>query len=510
MTQRPADAAASSFGARLRRAGVKTLRLRVSGERAKRGLESDNESDSDDDAGARDGPFVMRCGAVGARGVERATTFEAWRPRRGMDREELAEKYGDGGLKRHRGMHGGLEEAFRGNNIVVRGTLDGVEYVGKNFTHAASGIGRAYERERGYDGKMMLGRLKKASGEDDGAYELELMPIAGGRVIDLETRLRKYNYTEHSKSDLADINDPAVRAEINAKQLEAFASDKRKRQVNRLNAARKLDEASIASPKLMQAHIAEGAATLKSRAELILEAGKTRNIPPHEPNALNLDEAYPIASMPCHALLHKLRSKDLLENADGATDSGEVTFEPLTLALASLCLKTGTKPELNKRAQLIMYADALCKLLARERIKEAKPKATEDAETPTEPSHRFTFTSAENVDPLLQEALIHSYMDEDVASDVRQYVMSKHRRDLVRLQVILIALRLCQWTLEIELVRPHLKVDSKEMMAYTRELGCKSVKGGNNPVVKLDLNGRALSSVLPEIRARGKRAKPKE
>jgi hypothetical protein len=260
----------------------------------------------------------------------------------------------------------------------------------------------------------------------------------------------------------------------------------------------------------MQAHIAEGAATLKSRAELILEAGKTRNIPPHEPNALSLDEAYPIASMPCHALFHKLRSKDLLENADGATDSGEVTFEPLTLALASLCLKTGTKPELNKRAQLIMYADALCKLLARERIKEAKPKATEDAETPTEPSHRFTFTSAENVDPLLQEALIHSYMDEDVASDVRQYVMSKHRRDLVRLQVILIALRLCQWTLEIELVRPHLKMDSKEMMAYTRELGCKSVKGGKNPVVKLDLNGRALSSVLPEIRARGKRAKPKE
>ena len=113
MTQRPADAAASSFGARLRRAGVKTLRLRVSGERAKRGLESDNESDSDDDdAGARDGPFVMRCGAVGARGVERATTFEAWRPRRGMDREELAEKYGDGRLEEAprdaRGAGGGV------------------------------------------------------------------------------------------------------------------------------------------------------------------------------------------------------------------------------------------------------------------------------------------------------------------------------------------------------------------------------------------------------------------
>jgi hypothetical protein len=356
----------------------------------------------------------------------------------------------------------------------------------------------------------MLGRLKKISGGNAGAYELQLIPIAGGRVIDLETRLRKYNYTEHAKSDLADINDPAVRAEINKKQLEAFASDKRKRQVNRLNAARKLDDASIASPKLMQTHITEGAATLKSRAELILEAGKSRNIPPHEADALDLDEAYPIASMPCYALFHKLRSKDLLENADGAATCGDVTFEPLSSALASLCLKTGTKSELNKRAQLIMYADALCKLLARNRIKEAKPKATDDNETPTKPVHRFMFTSAENVDPLLQEALIHSYMDKDMASGVPQYVMSKHRKDLVRLQVILIALRLCEWTLEIELVRPHLKVDSKEMMAYTRELGCKSVKGGKNPVVKLDLQGRALSSVLPEIRARAKRAKPRE
>lgn len=156
------------------------LWLCVSGEWVKCGFEFDNESDLDDDVGVWDGLFVMWCGVVGARGVERATTFEAWWLRCGMDCEEFVEKYGDGGLKRYCGMYGGLEEVFWGNNIVVRGTFDGVEYVGKNFTYAASGIGRVYECEWGYDGKMMLGRLKKVLGEDDGVYELELMLIVGG------------------------------------------------------------------------------------------------------------------------------------------------------------------------------------------------------------------------------------------------------------------------------------------------------------------------------------------
>ena len=118
-------------------------------------------------------------------------------------------------------------------------------------------MGQSVWREHGEDMKTMIGRLRKSK-RDSEEYELELIPIAGGRIIDLEARLHKYNYTKHSKSELADVNDPAVRAEINAKQLEAFASDKRKRQVNRMNAARKLDEASIASPKVMEAHIRDG------------------------------------------------------------------------------------------------------------------------------------------------------------------------------------------------------------------------------------------------------------
>lgn len=36
-------------------------------------------------------------------------------------------------------------------------------------------------------------------------------------MIDLETRLRKYNYTEYFKSDLVDINDLVVCVEINVK-----------------------------------------------------------------------------------------------------------------------------------------------------------------------------------------------------------------------------------------------------------------------------------------------------
>ena len=45
-----------------------------------------------------------------------------------------------------------------------------------------------------------------------------------------------------------------------------------------------------------------------------------------------------------------------------------------------------------------------------------------------------------------------------------------------------------------------LRIDSKEIMAYMRQLGCRSVKGGNNPTVKLDLEGKPLVDYLPEIR----------
>ena len=493
----------SALARRLRERGVKRLRVRVSDARAPREDGREDDIDSDDDAGAHDGPYVLRCGATGAAGLPEDVTFDAWRPRRGMDAEELHEKYADV-VDAKRG-----DEPFRENNVFVRGRGDGVDYVGKNFKHYCSGVGQAYEREHGEDMKTMLGRLRKSKSDGE-EYELELIPIAGGRLIDLEARLHKYNYTKHSKSELADVNDPAVRAEINAKQLEAFASDKRKRQVNRLNAARKLDEASIASPKMMEAHITTAAANLKGRAELIVEAGKARNIPPHEPDAVEPDTAYPIESMPCHALAHKFHWKDLLAAAeDGSVVESEGKYEPLTVEL-SKHLQGGSQAQRTKIAKLLMYGDALLKMLSRDRIKEAKARIGEDGETKIAPAHPFMFTSGENVDPLLQEALIESYLDRDFAGDIRQYVVSKHRKDLIRLQVLLIALRVNGWSLELLSVRTHLRIDAKEIMAYMRQLGCRSVKGGNNPTVKLDLEGKPLVDYLPEIRARAKRAKPRE
>jgi len=487
----------SALAREWRARGVKRVRLAVSTARAREG-DDDSDVDSDDDAGALDGPFVLRCGALGEARVEREVNFAAWRPRRGLDAEELRARLGDVVGSRSLG-----EDPFRENNIIVCGRGDGVDYVGKNFSHALSGIGLAYERAVGADSRMMLGRMKKTG---DGEYDLELIPIAGGRAIDMDVRLHKYNYTKHAKSEDLDLEDPAVRAALNAKQLEAFASDKRKRQVNRMNAARRLDESSIAAPQAMEMHIKDAAANVKTRAELIVEAGKTRNIPAFEATATEPDFAYPVESIPCYELFHKLRYKDLLAAVESQSVGKDERYEQLTEMLAKN-LVGGTKADLNKKAQLILYADALCKLIARgDRIKEAKAK--EDGEKPT---HAFLFTSADKVDPVLQGALIASYLEEDIASTVRQYVMSKQRKDLVRLHVILIALRVNGWRLELEELRKHMKLDSKEIMAYVRQLGCKSVSGGKNPVVKLDLQGRALSTILPEIRARAKaKSKPRE
>jgi len=78
------------------------------------------------------------------------------------------------------------------------------------------------------------------------------------------------------------------------------------------------------------------------------------------------------------------------------------------------------------------------------------------------------------------------------------------------LQVILIALRVNEWKIQLGELQEQLRVDMKELTNYTRQLGCKSASSGKNPTVKLDLMGKPLAAYLPEIRARAKRAKPRE
>jgi hypothetical protein len=490
----------------LRALGVRTVRFEVNERRATKGDGSDGESDddSDDDCGAFDGPYVLRCAAVGAGGLERDVTFEAWRPRRGLDREEMRETYREV-------YEAAFDDPFRANNVVMCARGDGVDYVGKNFTHAMSGIGRAFEREFPNSARQMLGRLKPAPDEGDGAYVMELIPIAGGRVIDLEARLHKYNYTKHGVSEYANLEDPAVRAAINAKQLEAFASDKRKRQVNRINAARRLDQDSIASPQQMETHISAATANMKSRNDLVIEAGKKRNIPAHNLEATEVSMAYPVETTPCYALFSKLAWKELLDAVKADTALSSETYEPLTKAM-SMLLTGGNSKALTEQAKLIMFSDALCKLekLRKGRIMEARPRKGEDGETEIKPKHPFLYASESEVDPNLQRAIIQEFMEEDNSGASRAFVLSKAARDLLRLQILLIALRAYGWTLKLDIMEAQLNIDSKELQSYTRQLGCKSASGGKNPSVKLDLQGKPLAAFLPEIRARAKRAKAKE
>jgi hypothetical protein len=448
--------------------------------------------------------MCVRSRATRGGAIEKNVIFEAFGPKAGLDAEELQVRYGDL-------FDEALDEPFRANNLILRGRGDGVDYVGKNFTHALSGIGRAFERSHTDHSRAMIGLLKKAPSGKDGDYVMELIPVAGGRVIDLEARLHKYNYTEHTESEFADVENPEVRAKINAKQLEAFASDKRKRQVNRMNAARKLDHESIASPQTMEAHITAGAVNLKSRKDLVVEAGKNRNIPPHNDDATEADLAYPVEATPCYPIFSKLYWKELLEAAkNGTLADEEGKYESLTIELAQNSLHGGMASALNEKAKLIAYCDALCKLLTRDRVKESKPKVGEDGMTEEKPKYPFMYTSSDKVNPDLQRAIIEEYLDEDIAGHVRQFVASKHRKDLIRMQVILIALRVSGWTLKLGAVQNQLLIETKELLSYTKQLGCKSVSGGKNPTVELDLKGKPLVMYLPEIRARAKRAKARE
>ena len=169
-----------------------SARARVSDARAPREDGEDDDIDSDDDAGAHDGPYVLRCGATGAAGLPEDVTFDVGRAR-GWTRRNCTRSTTRYWTR--------SEETNRFERITSSCEVEAMGWItwGRILSTTRAAWDRRTEREHGEDMKTMIGRLRKSK-RDSEEYELELIPIAGGRIIDLEARLHKYNYTKHSRA----------------------------------------------------------------------------------------------------------------------------------------------------------------------------------------------------------------------------------------------------------------------------------------------------------------------
>ena len=432
---------------------------------------------------------------------------------------------------------------FRGQHLVLRGRTQGVDYVGTNFESSGTAAANACS--------YFVARLKRVSGgkggsakgggggdDDDAEYELDVTPVGGGSIIDLQTRCHALEYASPAWDGAGDMNDPVVRASYNDKLLKAFSSAKRQRKVARIQAERKVDASSLAAPDAMRDNLV--AATkdeldAKSLADL---AGQRRNIPHHDPHATNPHDAYPLKRFPLYALLERTNYKDLLNaskkpsaleelRANGDLDSFVLDLIPKLSdknyggvdAVSETKMKKEAAKALAALDQLLVFRQHKG-VVSERRPKKKDEDGNEDGIDETAP-FQLSWTHDTKVDGVTQRAYIDTFMElsqmdatPSQNGDPKRFVRSKRATDLITLHILLMTLRVSAWQLDVSALAKKLKMSVKDMTPLCRELGLTMEKapgrnGGTTAALKLD-GTKALKDLLPEIKKRLQAKKKKE
>ena len=472
-----------------------------------------------------EGPFVCRLGATGGLPPP-GTEFRAWRK----------------------------NLPYRGHMMLLRGRTDGVDYIGAN--HAPLGHYPAGDACKYLLGKLVPVNRKGAEkgkggggggGDDAVEYELELMPVGGSRVIDLECRCHALDYDEPEWDGAEDLNDYQVRAAHNARLLKAFASAKQQRKVAKIMAERRVDGNTIAAPDAMEATLKRATEGEMDASQLSKLAGERRNIPEHNPSATNAIDAYPFNLFPMFALLEKrTKWKEMVKAAKKPSamkelrDGGGVDDFILGL-VPKLAEHSGgaTDREENDRqktrAKALAALDFLLVFLhAKDHISE-KRERRKDVEGDDDDAYTgnkyLSWTTRERVDAGIQRACVDAFMEEQHSGgtataggvapgpdEPRRFSRPKAMKDLVCLHVILMALRVCNYDVDLDALGARMKMGVKALAPLCRELGCavkktagKKSDGGGVTRATLPLDGtKTLQDVLPEIKRRLKAAKKRD
>ena len=139
------------------------------------------------------------------------------------------------------------------------------------------------------------------------------------------------------------------------------------------------------------------------------------------------------------------------------------------------------------------------------------------AEVEMDKPRPLSWAHESKVDLLIQRAVIDEWMEEQLPEegkgtrdDPKRYARPKAMKDLVTLHLLLMALRVCGWSVDITALAKRLKLSVNDLVPHCKELGCKVAKttgkkseGGGITKASLPLDGtKKLGDLLPEIRRR--------
>lgn len=373
--------------------------------------------------------------------------------------------------------------------------------------------------------RLMLGVFDASKGK------LTLSGVRGDTVCRLEPRIHGVKYEpapkEAPKEDEA--NDLlALRRERNARLIEAFGSQRRKRQLANAQAGR-VDASQIGGGNAIMNIIKSSesaAATAGSKEEFIRRALADRNIPPHNPEATTPDAAYPFDSIVPGVIRDAIDTSFLQRAVDSGDEVPDTLSEVRRTFGSYVASRVGASSgfdaqdgALDSRFVSLAFLGHLIPFYTNPKrliikIQSGPTADGTDGGGGVAGCAEGMKMAASTLEGIL--SLFYNRESSDGDDGPSKYVMDKRRRNLLLTWILTLAVRS-----EPSSVLPahatkklveELRLKPAEVAAVFRELGMTPIRSGQSYSVRLLQGGQpgeqgTLEAAFPDIRMPRAKAK---
>ncbi len=326
----------------------------------------------------------------------------------------------------------------------------------------------------------MLGLFDKDKGK------LTLSGVQGDSVCRMEPRIHGVKY-EAGETDSRKENDSvdllALRRERNAKLIEAFGSQRRKRQLANARAGR-VDASQVAAGDAMLNIIRATESDPVRKEDVIQKHLADKNIPPHNPSGCSADEAYPFESIVPANIRDSVDTTLLHQALSDESVLGDVrqTFGKYVASRVDGSTSFhGSDDSFSERIVCLAFLGHLLQLITNPKRLFIRIKTDAGGIQSAAEGLRIPLSTLEEI---LQLFYTREPMD-----DGAKYVMDKRKRNLLLAWCLTLSIRA-----EPESILPafafqklaeELKMKPADVANIFRELGCKTKRSNQSYLVSL-------------------------
>lgn len=320
---------------------------------------------------------------------------------------------------------------------------------------------------------------------DPSAGRFTLSGVFGSSISRMEPRIQGVKYeadgTESRKEvDSSDLL--TIRRERNAKLIEAFGSQRRKRQ---LANAGKVDATQLSAGDAMLNIIRSTKSDPGKREDVIKTALSDRNIPPHNAAGTTADEAYPFNLIIPASVYDSIDSSLLVQALADRSILGDVRsrFGPYVASRVGGANTLNESAEsFNDRIRCLAFLGHLLSFLTNPKRLLIRIQTDSGGISSVAEGLQMPASTLEGILGLF-------YSREDMEEDGTKYIMDKRKRNLLLAWCLVLAVRAEQDSFlpsfAFQNLTEQLKMKSAEVASIFRELGCQTKRANQSYAVSL-------------------------